>query len=1690
MSAAHPSPRVVMKIRNFSKHPHSTALRAMLSGLLTLFVSTALFSADNTPTRHEFWVPSQHWKTVLAKHPGAVMLTPEQYEALIRDAGRIEAPKPDENLPAAALVEGLHFKGSAVDENAGFLKLDGEMTLRCLTDEWTEVTARMPFRNLTSATVDGSVVLGLPEGVSGDQTGATQRKLLVRGKGVHHITMQVLGRPGSSGLALTRRLGFQTVDVPAVLDLQLPPAAVITFATASYTREGDLAHILLHSATGGLRDLAWTTGGAISEAARETRASGATTVTDHSIETAWELDIQRSVADSTNKIAFEVVPPEALVLSVEGDGVTLWQQNGGKLDVTLRDHTAALTLRARVQGALDLQTSATAQSVALPTLRFAGQMVKDAESRIAGIAEGVTLMEYQGATPSPQGVLTWNPVRATLKLLLRKADPRVVVDADAHITVTRDDVEIERTLTVQTDRPINELRVTLPKGEEFLSTASTQGPSLDWKRVGQVIEYGWSQALAGGQPCSLKLQTRKRLNPGGDASATSHALTVESLTIPEARKLAGYIALDFDPTWRVAIQAVAGLEERDARITPVQGKMAWFGLRSYSLGFEVKRREPVFDADVTAYALPRAKTVEIEGQITLNVSDAPLRQFKVAVARESAARVRFTSPLVGEQTLDAKSGVWSLALRKESLGRIPLRFRLSLPGSPDASVKSAAEVITALLPTISVNSVRRQRGVWVVEANTDTELTFDAKIMQPLDVLRAPAIEDYQPRHRVVAAFDYATPEATLTLHAARHGHSELAALVVNEMSLTSVLSHDGSARHEVVLDVHHSGEQFINIALPPGSQLLTALADGSPVKPVRGPEGAISIPLPADSANQPSVPVRLLYETTGATWTASGQRHLVPPTLPGNISILATDWQVFAPDGYSFKKVKTEMEQEGTGLVVQREPAAVRDEPIVPELPVSTAKINLPKLEYRTGPASTLVPVHNLVEAGDKAYAAGDYQTASNQYNEALEFIPAAPATQEWRRLVQAKYADACVALAQEWAKLGRYKDSRELIQYALNTVPNHRGALTLRRRLEDPDRYPPVLSPEHLRRVQEVESNLQKGRSYKELGDYDNALKAYREVLRDDPYNIAARRGMESIEKRKNNYYNAARDHQRAQMLSQVDEAWEETIPSQDEASKMRSLAVMQKLKAIRIPKVAFSGATIEQALEYLAAKSKELDTDGDPARRGVKILLKAGDTRSDAQISLDLKDVPMDEALRYVTELAGMKYTVKSDTVMVVPITESTTEFETRTYRAPRDFLTRGEDSGTNPPTDPFGTPAPGVKKESPPRGNKTAKEILAEQGIPFPEGAVAVFEPSNRRLVVRNTAANLDMVEAVAGIEPLYPKPQSAIKPSSNDPGSVTYLRQKMKSIRFPQVTFSGATIEEAIEYLRMKSKDLDTDAEPSLRGLNFIVKSGDTPSGGNISLDLKDVPMEEALRYITELAGMKYVVEPYAVLIVPITESTTEMVTRIFKVPPNLLTWTDSFAKPGATTSKLPLKKSAREILAESGMPFPEGASAVFNPVTNQLVVRDTAENIELVEKWVDEMMAKHGLPDEQEFATKAGLLTLDLDIPTEGQRLHFHGPQAPTELTLSYVSWDRQIVYALLLMLAGAALFLAWGRRRPVLATLLVMLVLALGVGLITEEWQALANAALVGWLGALALTVVWKLVKAFEAGVVEGRRA
>lgn len=96
----------------------------------------------------------------------------------------------------------------------------------------------------------------------------------------------------------------------------------------------------------------------------------------------------------------------------------------------------------------------------------------------------------------------------------------------------------------------------------------------------------------------------------------------------------------------------------------------------------------------------------------------------------------------------------------------------------------------------------------------------------------------------------------------------------------------------------------------------------------------------------------------------------------------------------------------------------------------------------------------------------------------------------------------------------------------------------------------------------------------------------------------------------------------------------------------------------------------------------------------------------------------------------------------------------------------------------------------------------------------------------------------------------------------DPG-VARMIQKMNSIILPQVDFQNASLEKAVQFLRTKS------------GINIHIAPSEMKPSASISLDLKDVPLSEALRYVTELAQMKFKVESGAVVVVPLSENATE-----------------------------------------------------------------------------------------------------------------------------------------------------------------------------------------------------------------------
>ncbi len=376
-----------------------------------------------------------------------------------------------------------------------------------------------------------------------------------------------------------------------------------------------------------------------------------------------------------------------------------------------------------------------------------------------------------------------------------------------------------------------------------------------------------------------------------------------------------------------------------------------------------------------------------------------------------------------------------------------------------------------------------------------------------------------------------------------------------------------------------------------------------------------------------------------------------------------------------------------------------------------------------------------------------------------AYEALPDVPLAKESRLAALDGYVVAGCMRAQELMAQGNYKEVDDLLDELLSpkVAPNDSRVLALKKRFADPDRFPPALTNKHVENVGEVQKLMIKANSFLEIGDPDKAISTFQDILRIDPTNSAARRGMEHAEVEKQRYYKAAYDHQRAKMLNGVDGNWEDPVPAtvQDVSamfgaaaesraySKSGREAITEKLRTLIFPKVDFAGATLDEVVELLRVRSRDLD----PTGKGVGFVLNVPQEARNKPISLNLSSVPMEEVLRYVSEMCGVTYKVDDNAVNFVSISERNNTIVSRSFRVPPDFIQNAPagDPAAAPGAvvDPFGAQAPAGGSLTIRRMG--AKEFLEARGVTFPEGTSASYSSSNSMLMVRNTLTNMEIVE---------------------------------------------------------------------------------------------------------------------------------------------------------------------------------------------------------------------------------------------------------------------------------------------------------------------------------------------------------
>ncbi len=188
-----------------------------------------------------------------------------------------------------------------------------------------------------------------------------------------------------------------------------------------------------------------------------------------------------------------------------------------------------------------------------------------------------------------------------------------------------------------------------------------------------------------------------------------------------------------------------------------------------------------------------------------------------------------------------------------------------------------------------------------------------------------------------------------------------------------------------------------------------------------------------------------------------------------------------------------------------------------------------------------------------------------------------------------------------------------------------------------------------------------------------------------------------------------------------------------------------------------------------------------------------------------------------------------------------------------------------------------------------------------------------------------------------------------------------VRERVKQV-IPQIDFTDAQIRDVLSYLS------------KVGGINMVFDEGGNGDvskalASRITIALNNVPLSEALKYILSAKGLTFRLDDYAIVISsPSRLKSVEMETRYYHLSSGNGTFSphkfgadkkgfdteDSFEASQDTDSEADAVTTAsltiKDVLEQSGVPFPSGSKIFLDQRTGVLLVRNTPGNLAIIEK--------------------------------------------------------------------------------------------------------------------------------------------
>lgn len=438
-------------------------------------------------------------------------------------------------------------------------------------------------------------------------------------------------------------------------------------------------------------------------------------------------------------------------------------------------------------------------------------------------------------------------------------------------------------------------------------------------------------------------------------------------------------------------------------------------------------------------------------------------------------------------------------------------------------------------------------------------------------------------------------------------------------------------------------------------------------------------------------------------------------------------------------------------------------------------------------------------LQQGTKALRSGDYDGAIKLLEEVIVKMPPRPQTEGIVDAAKMTLGQAYMAKASSIFETSKkkqaaeaYKDmetARGLVDKARITYPSNADIESMLAKISANQQRLKIIietpipvkeRQDYIKKKEDVAELLKEGRQYYAAKDYNNAEATYARVLKVDEYNTEAMRYLRKIAEVRYDIHSLERDATVADMMDDVRTTWTPPkremvdVPGPDRGitNTITTSVLQKKMEAMIIPEINFRQANIADVVSFLVDASVQADPD----KIGLNIILNIsqpatptsgvaadplGGATTDAAaipaaqssipaITLNLRRVNIYNAVKYICEVAGLRFRLEDNAVIITPSNVAVGQVVTKLYPiASSVFQTTISSGAEDAASRAGGGGGAFIGMDS---GNATAeredvKAFFERAGVPFPQGTSIAYNSTISKLIVANTPDNLEKLEQI-------------------------------------------------------------------------------------------------------------------------------------------------------------------------------------------------------------------------------------------------------------------------------------------------------------------------------------------------------